>query len=194
MLISLKDITKCEDYYIDDQTFQIVSFKQKKYTEGKILKPSIRTDGYIYYDFYVNGKRKHIYLHHIIVKLFIDKNFDSSKNVIDHKDHNRTNNSIDNLCIVSQSENCRNMSSQKGKEFNFVDDIGNALIINDEAQIYYSLELDKFFMYIQHAKKFKELHVLLNHSKTPSIRYYYNNKHHYLNIEKFKKSLKQQQE
>ena len=39
MLVSLKDITNCEDYYIDDQTFQIVSFKQKKYENGKILKP-----------------------------------------------------------------------------------------------------------------------------------------------------------
>ena len=193
MLISLKDITKCEDYYIDDQTFQIVSFKQKKYTEDKILKPSIRTDGYLYYRFYVNGKYKNICIHHIIVKLFIDPTFDSSKNVIDHKDHNRTNNSIDNLCIVSQSENCRNMSSQKGKEFNFVDDIGNALIINEEAQIYYSLDLDKFFMYINHTNKFKELHVCFNKG-IPSILYRYNNKQYLFSINKFKKSLKQQQE
>ena len=35
MLVSLKEITNCEDYYIDDQTFQIVSFKQKKYENGK---------------------------------------------------------------------------------------------------------------------------------------------------------------
>ena len=100
MLVSLKEITNCEDYYIDDQTFQIVSFKNKKYEQGRILKPDIR-NGYIYYDFRINGKRKHIYLHHIIVKLFIDKNFDSSKNDIDHKDHNRTNNSIENLAVVS---------------------------------------------------------------------------------------------
>ena len=190
MLISLKDITECEDYSIDDQTLQIVSFKQKKYEQGRILKPDIR-NGYIYYDFYVNGKRKHIYLHHIIVKLFIDKNFDSSKNVIDHKDHNRTNNSIDNLCIVSQSENCRNMSSQKGKEFNFVDDIGKTLVINSEAQIYYSLDLDKFFMYINHTNKFKELHVCF-HKGIPCIQYNYNNKQYLFSINKFKKSLNKQ--
>ena len=58
MLVSLKDITNCEDYYIDDKTFQIVSFKNKKYTEGKILKPNIRKDGYIQYTFSVNGKKK----------------------------------------------------------------------------------------------------------------------------------------
>ena len=193
MLISLKDITKCEDYYIDDKTFQIVSFKQKKYEQGRILKPDIR-NGYIYYDFYVNGKRKHIYLHHIIVKIFIDKNFDSSKNVIDHKDHNRTNNSIDNLCIVSPSENCRNMSSQKGKDFNYIDNIGNYLVINEEIGIFYSLDLDKFFMYINHTNKYKELHIHFNNGKNPSIRYRYNNKQYMLSINKFKKSINKQQQ
>ena len=192
MLISLKEILGCEDYYIDDQTFQIVSFKQKKYEQGRILIPNINGGGYIRYRFQINGKRKHIYLHHIIVKLFIDKNFDSSKNVIDHKDHNRTNNSIDNLCIVSQSENCRNMSSHKGKIFNYINDIGNSLIINEEAQIYYSLELDKFFMYINQTNKYKELHVCL-HYGNPYVYYCYKNKLHNFSVNKFKKSLKQQQ-
>ena len=193
MLISLKDITKCEDYYIDDQTFQIVSFKQKKYEQGKILKPRINKDGYIFYHFSVNGKYKNILLHHIIVKLFIDKNFDSTKFEVDHKNRNKQDNSIENLAIVSHSENNRNKSTYKDKEFNFVDDIGNALIINEEAQIYYSLDLDKFYMYIEHINKFKELHIFLNHGKNPSIRYQFNNKHYMFSINKFKKSLNKQQ-
>ena len=189
MLVSLKDIV-CDDYYIDDTTFQIVSFKQKKYTEGKILKPDINGSGYIRYKFFVNGKYKRILLHHIIVKLFIDKNFDSSKHDIDHKDHNRTNNSIENLAVVSRSENSRNMSkSRTGKEFNFVDDIGKSLVINTDAGIYYSLETDHFYMYIDHVNKFKELHIYLNNGKNPSIRYRYNNKQHIFSINKFKKSL-----
>lgn len=192
MLVSLKDIVKCEDYYIDDTTFQIVSFKQKKYEQGRILKPDIR-NGYIYYDFRINGKRKHIYLHHIIVKLFIDKNFDSSKFDVDHMDHNRTNNSIDNLCIVSRSENIRNMSSKNGIKFNYVDDIGNALIINEEAGIYYSLDLDKFYMLINHTGKYRELNVYLNNG-LPYIRYRYNNKQYQFSINKFKKSINKQQQ
>lgn len=192
MLISLKDIVGSDDYYIDNETFQIVSFKNKKYTEGKILKPNIIKDGYIIYHFSVNGKVKHILLHHLLVKLFIDKNFDPSKNEIDHKDRDPKNNSIDNLCVVSHSENQRNKSSN-GKKFNYVSDIGNALVINEEAQIYYSLDNDKFYMYINHTKQYKELHVCLNRGKYPCILYEYNNKRHYLSINKFKKSLKQQQ-
>ena len=190
MLVFLKEIKNCEDYYIDDKTFQIVSFKNKKYEQGRILKPDIR-NGYIYYDFRINGKRKHIYLHHIIVKLFIDKNFDSRKNVIDHKDHNRTNNIIDNLCIVSQSENSRNMSSKNGVKFNYVDNIEKSLVINAEAGIYYSLDLDKFYMLINHTGKYKELHMCLKNG-LPYIRYKYNNKQYQFSINKFKKSLNKQ--
>lgn len=190
MLVSLKDIVGTEDYYIDDTTFQIVSFKQKKYTNGRILIPKIDKDGYIRYRFRINGKYKEIRQHHIIVKLFIDKNFNPSKNDIDHKNHNRQDNSIENLCVVSRIENCRNMSkSWNGKNFNFVDEIGKSLLINEEAGIYYSLELDKFYMLINQSGKYKELHVYLNNGKNPSIRYQYNNKQYMFSIDKFKKSL-----
>ena len=80
-----------------------------------------------------------------------------------------------------------------GIKFNYVNDVGKSLVINAEAGIYYSLELDKFFMYIQHANKYKELHVFLNNGKNPSIHYRYNNKQYMFSIDKFKKSLKQQQ-
>lgn len=194
MLVSLKDIVDCNDYYIDDTTFQVVSFKQKKYTEGRILKPKIDRYGYICYQFSVNGKIKNIYLHHIIVKLFIDKNFDSNKSEVDHKNHNRQDNSIENLAVVSRSDNIKNMSkSRTGKEFNFIDDIGKSLVINSEAGIYYSLEMDKFYMFIKHTNKYKELHVYLNHGKNPSIKYQYNNKQYQFSIDKFKKSINKQQ-
>lgn len=192
MLISLKDITNCDDYYIDNETLQVVSFKYKKYTEGKILKPTINNGGYIRYKFSVNGKIKRIFLHHIIVKLFINPNFDSSKFEVDHKNRNKLDNSIENLAIVSHSENQRNKSSN-GKEFIYVDDIGEKLVINEEAGIYYSLELDKFYMYIQHANKYKDLHIFLNNGKYPCIIYKYNNKKHQFSINKFKKSLNKQQ-
>ena len=193
MLVSLKDIVGCDDYYIDDTTFQIVSFKQKKYTDGKILKPRNNKDGYIFYSFYKNGKYKRIYLHHIIVKLFINPDFDPSKFDVDHRDHNRTNNSIENLAVVSRSDNIKNMSkSWNGKEFNFVDDIGKSLVINEDAGIYYSLEKDHFYMFIEHTNKFKELHIHFNNGKNPCIRYKFNNKYYLLSIDKFKKNLNKQ--
>lgn len=105
--------------------------------------------------------------------------------------HNKQDNRIENLAIVSASENCRNQSSKNGKEFNFVDDIGNCLVINKDAGIYYSLELDKFYMHIKHSCKYKELHICLEKG-IPFIRYRYNNKCHRFSINKFKKNLNKQ--
>ena len=192
VLISLKDITNCNDYYIDDETLQIYSFKYKKYTEGKLLKPSINRDGYIFYRFCMNGKVKNILYHHIIVKMFINPNFDSTKEEIDHKDCNKLNNNIENLAVVTHLENCRNQSSMNGEKFNFVDNIGKSLVINSEAGIYYSLETDHFYMLINQTNKYKELHIYLNNGKNPYIVYNYNNKQHKFSVNKFRKNLNKQ--
>lgn len=190
-LLSLKDIVGSDYYYIDDETLQIYSFKYKKYTNGKLLKPHIKKDGYINYCFYINGKCKIIYHHVIIVKMFINPSYDSAKYDIDHLNHDRQDNRIENLAVVTHAENCRNQSSMNGKKFNYVDDIGRSLIINDEAQIYYSLELDKFFMFIEHTNKYRELHEFLNNG-IPYIKYRCNNKQHNLNVNKFRKNLNKQ--
>lgn len=188
-LLSLEHIVGSDNYFIDDKTLQIWSFKYKKYTDGKLLTPLIKKDGYIQYRFRVNGKTKNIYFHHIIVKMFIKKDFNPKVEEVDHCDTNKLNNSIENLCVVSRSENCRNRSiSTNGKKFNFVDNIGNYLVINEEAKIYYSLELDKFYMFINQTNKFKELHVYL-HRGYPYVRYSYKNKQHNFSINKFKKNL-----
>lgn len=191
-LLSIEHIVGTNGYYIDDETLQIYSFKQKKYEHGKLLKPLINNNGYIQYQFCKNGKYKNICLHVIIVKMFIKKDFNSKVEEVDHRDHNRTNNSIENLAVVSRSDNIKNMSkSWNGKEFNFVDDIGKSLVINEDAGIYYSLEFDKFYMFIEHTNKYKELHKQL-HNGNPYVYYRYNNKNNYININKFKKNLNKQ--
>lgn len=190
-LISLEKIVGCEGYYIDDQDLKIWSFK-KNNKNGKLLKGRYDKYGYLRYYFYVNGKYKYMFYHHIIVKMFINPDYDSTKYDIDHLNHDRQDNRIENLAVVSRSENIRNSSKSRiGKPFNFLDNIGNSLIINDEAQIYYSLQLDKFFMYIEHTNKFKELHENLHHGY-PSVSYYFNNKKHEIGTTKFRKNLNKQ--
>ena len=143
---------------------------------------------YIYYCFKVNGKTKNILYHKIIVKMFIKKDYDSKKEEIDHVNHDKNDNSIENLCVVSRIENNRNKSSHKGKLFNFVDNIGKSLVINEEAKIYYSLENDKFYMYISHTNMYKELHEHI-YNEYPCIQYFYNNKRYKFNVNKFRKNL-----
>lgn len=186
-LLSLEHIVGSNDYYIDDKDLKIYSFKGKN-KNGKLMKGHYTKYGYLRYHFFVNGKNKYIFYHVIIVKMFINPNFDSTKEEIDHLNHNRQDNSIGNLAIVSRSENCRNQSSMNGKKFNFVDNIGRSLTINEDAGIFYSLDLDKFYMYINQTNKFKELHENLHHGY-PCIQYSYNNKSYEFRTKKFKNSL-----
>lgn len=187
-LLSLEHIVGTNGYYIDDKTLQIYSFKQKKYEHGKLLKGHYDNDGYIYFSFFVNGKVKQIFYHHIIVKMFIKSDYDPKKEQIDHVNHDKNDNSIENLSVVSRSDNKRNQSSYKGKLFNYVDSIGNSLVINEECGIYYSLDYDRFFMYIHQSDKFKELHECISNGY-PCIQYSYNNKKHMFKTTNFRKNL-----
>lgn len=190
-LLSIEHIVGTNGYYIDDQDLKIYSFKNPSGeldNEPHLLKPHIKKDGYIQYSFWVNGKAKIIFYHVIIVKMFIKSDYDYKNEEIDHLNHNRQDNSIENLCVVSRSENRRNRSSHKGKEFNYVNDIGNSLVINEDAGIFYSLEFDKFYMYINQTNKFKELHENLHHGYY-RVAYCYNNKRYEFSTTKFRKNL-----
>ena len=84
----------------------LISFK----TESKLRTNSARVSDVASF---VNGKEKQICYHHIIVKMFIKKDFNSKVEEVDHRDHNRTNNSIENLAVVSRSDNIKNMSKEQ---------------------------------------------------------------------------------
>ena len=85
-LLSIEHIVGDKGYYIDDEDLKIWSFKRNN-KNGKLLKGRYDKDGYLRYYFYVNGKYKYMFYHHIIVKMFIKTDFDSKKEQIDHMDH-----------------------------------------------------------------------------------------------------------
>lgn len=69
----------------------------------RILKPRSNPGGYLYVSFNINGKRRNYAVHRIVASAFID-NPDRLPEV-NHKDHNRQNNNVDNLEWVSSSAN-----------------------------------------------------------------------------------------
>ena len=124
MLIDLENIIGVAGYYIDDVTYEIYSFKQKK---PRKIKLSPERKGYLIFSVYNEGKRKHIKYHQVIVKVFIDPTYDPKTQDIDHLDHNRQNNSIDNLKVVSRRENHMNRSYYNGKQVEYIDDKGTLI-------------------------------------------------------------------
>lgn len=83
------------DYEIDSDTFDVYS-KPRKGSKGGLIKQYLNEDGYIKVILCVNKRLVTLRLHRIIMSTFADppSHFPCD---VDHIDHDRANNSIDNL-------------------------------------------------------------------------------------------------
>ena len=92
-----KTIEECEDYQISNFG-RVKSFKYDK-ENGRIIKPSRSTKGYLQLDLRLDGRkgenRIHPSIHRLVAKAFIP-NPDNLPQV-NHKDENKENNHVDNL-------------------------------------------------------------------------------------------------
>lgn len=68
---------------------------------------SITANGYVVSDKNINGKRKNILIHRIIMVV------NDSKICVDHINHDKLDNRKENLRICTKAENCRNKLSKK---------------------------------------------------------------------------------
>ena len=185
MLIDLENIVGCSGYFIDDITHEIWSFKRK--TPVK-LKLRVDIHGYLNFTIYNEGKHKPIKYHQVIVRLFVDPDYNPKTQQIDHIDHNKLNNSIDNLKVVTRNENQMNLSAYGGKQAVYIDDIGESIPVNAEHGIYYSKTFDKFYRLVEHVEKYRQLHECKNHAHM-KIGYAYNKKIYRINCTKFREGL-----
>lgn len=71
----------------------------------KTLKPSLTNNGYLYYQLFKNKVGKNHYAHRLVATAFVPK--EEGKEIVNHKDENKTNNCAENLEWVSHIENCR---------------------------------------------------------------------------------------
>lgn len=70
---------------------------------GKVLTKTTNNGGYYYVHLYKNNVMHVFAVHRLVAEAFIQH--DDSKNVVHHKDHNRTNNCVGNLEWVTQQQN-----------------------------------------------------------------------------------------
>jgi hypothetical protein len=82
----------------------------KSIMKGKVLSQWKTTTGYWGVKAEMNGKTKHFRIHREVAKAFIPN--PENKDEVNHKDHDRLNNSVDNLEWVTRAEN-----RQKAIEF-----------------------------------------------------------------------------
>jgi hypothetical protein len=97
---------------IDDfPTYEVSNYGNvKNKTTGRILKPSINSNGYELVDLWDGGKRKTFKIHRLVLITFEGKSKDENQKYVDHIDNDRTNNCLFNLRWCSHQENMFNQS------------------------------------------------------------------------------------
>jgi len=92
-----------EEYYIDiDGT--VYSFT-KRSKQGKILKHRITTNGYLSVQIHYKGKVCDVDIHKLVAETFLMRDYTIKKLCCMHKDNNKLNCHVDNLCIGTYSQN-----------------------------------------------------------------------------------------
>ena len=115
-----------------------------------------------YYTVHLNGKTYN--KHTIIAKQFIDNK--NNYPCIDHINHNRTDNRIENMRWTTYKNNNINRKSFRGKDYKYIDysDINNSDMIiidqyndNEFEDYYYNISTNAF--YYDTGVNYKELHI-----------------------------------
>lgn len=115
MLKNLKEITHCDDYFIDTDTIQIISFK--KYKDGRPIKVFPVNNGHLQVQLQLPEGRKYLTFVHVVVKALIDPEFDFRKKQIIFKDGDLSNCHPSNLEIVEGYHRTRNNKYTKNVGF-----------------------------------------------------------------------------
>ena len=141
----------------DYEIFNEYPYQIKRKGTNKIIKETIDIDGYVRCSLNLVKYRKH----RIIALQFIPN--PENLPCIDHMDHNRANNHIENLRWCSYTENNRNKSSNLNVVYEYVDSIDdNAIEITDYGkhhfEFYYYVEADDSFYYYT-GQQYRKLHV-----------------------------------
>jgi len=104
-IIEIKQIKDFENYTIN------ILGEIKNIKTGNILKQSIDGKGYYKIKLSQNNIKKTLNIHRLLAQHFIPN--PENKAIVDHKDNNIKNNSIDNLRWCSRQQNAQNSVKQK---------------------------------------------------------------------------------
>ena len=104
----------------------------------------------------LNGKRKWYCVHILMYKAHYG-DYDATKYVIDHINHVKTDNNIENLRLATISLNSINISQMRGKQFEYLSDLPDSYTINEEHGIYFCKTYNKFYRKVSESQ-YREIH------------------------------------
>ena len=146
------DFVECgQNYCINLETAEIRNDKT-----GRIRKPHNDKDGYMHLCLNLNGKQKWYRVHILMYKAHYG-DYDATKYVIDHINHVKTDNNIENLRLATISLNSINISQMRGKQFEYLSDLPDSYTINEEHGIYFCKTYNKFYRKVSESQ-YREIH------------------------------------
>ena len=116
----------------------------------------------------LNGR--HYLKHRLIAEQFIENDDPERKTQIDHINRNKTDYHLDNLRWITNRDNSRNKSANKGITYNYIDELpGDCIDVTsyettngmrefEDKEYYYSPSTDLFYFY--NGKQYRVLHVM----------------------------------
>ena len=131
------------DHYVKSPTRNPEIVKMR-IVKGKLLKPEIKANGYLYVSLWKEGIKKAYTVHRLVAEAFVDNPL--AKPFVNHKDYNRQNASAENLEWVTANENmqyssCNLSTSHIGKS-SFPNKTGE-MYISQTPCGHYRLQIDR---------------------------------------------------
>jgi hypothetical protein len=100
-----KDIIGYEGTYKISSNGRVMSLKRPKVKKDKVLESYLSSEGYYTVKLTKDGKCKSHKVHKLVAINFLNHTPCGYIEVVDHKDNNKHNNSVDNLQLITQREN-----------------------------------------------------------------------------------------
>lgn len=91
--------------YYEYEVSNLGRVKSLKFGNEKILKATLNHEGYKRVGLYKNKKQKYFKVHQLVAMAFLGHTPNGHTMVVNHIDHNRVNNNIDNIEIVTARAN-----------------------------------------------------------------------------------------
>ena len=134
----------------DYEIYTEYPYQIRRKSNKKIIKESIhKPTGYVR----CSLNQKQYKKHRLIALQFIPNDDPDNKSFIDHINHIRSDNRIENLRWCSSSENTKNRSSAKGYNYEYIDEIDDKCILIDKygkhafENYYYDEKTDIFYFF-----------------------------------------------
>ena len=119
LIKALEKVIECWKKIEDYENYSVSSFGRVRNDMTKlILKPGTDYAGYYIVNLYQNRKAKTFKIHRLVAIYFIPNPM--NKKCVDHIDHDRKNNRINNLRFATVQENNRNASKKKSNTSNYI--------------------------------------------------------------------------